>query len=105
FFFSSRRRHTRFSRDWSSDVCFPILLLLLLIGLIYYTVRKVSKSDIDREGIGTLVYGKGGRELESRNLHIEMFSVPGEVHHMVKIGRASCREGVERGRRDEWSGE
>src|SRR5690606_41089489 len=25
FFFSSRRRHTRFSRDWSSDVCFPIL--------------------------------------------------------------------------------
>src|SRR5690606_40887670 len=32
FFFSSRRRHTRFSRDWSSDVCssdldFPDLAL------------------------------------------------------------------------------
>src|SRR5690606_40259424 len=24
FFFSSRRRHTRFSRDWSSDVALPI---------------------------------------------------------------------------------
>src|SRR5207245_689956 len=24
FFFSSRRRHTRCYRDWSSDVCFPI---------------------------------------------------------------------------------
>src|SRR5256884_3667384 len=24
FFFSSRRRHTRCSRDWSSDVCSPI---------------------------------------------------------------------------------
>src|SRR5690606_4765096 len=24
FFSSSRRRHTRFSRDWSSDVCLPI---------------------------------------------------------------------------------
>src|SRR2546430_5764017 len=24
FFFSSRRRHTRFDCDWSSDVCFPI---------------------------------------------------------------------------------
>src|SRR5216684_7621113 len=24
FFFSSRRRHTRCSRDWSSDVCLPI---------------------------------------------------------------------------------
>src|SRR5690606_355422 len=38
FFFSSRRRHTRFSRDWSSDVCssdlaFPVLLAggLLLV--------------------------------------------------------------------------
>src|SRR5690606_41059004 len=26
FFFSSRRRHTRFSRDWSSDVCSSDLL-------------------------------------------------------------------------------
>src|SRR6266571_8546778 len=24
FFFSSRRRHTRLTCDWSSDVCFPI---------------------------------------------------------------------------------
>src|SRR5690625_7415367 len=24
FFFSSRRRHTRWPRDWSSDVCSPI---------------------------------------------------------------------------------
>src|SRR2546429_6740770 len=29
FFFSSRRRHTRCSRDWSSDVCSSDLLLLL----------------------------------------------------------------------------
>src|SRR5690606_40454259 len=28
FFFSSRRRHTRFSRDWSSDVCSSDLGLL-----------------------------------------------------------------------------
>src|SRR5690606_19132229 len=28
FFFSSRRRHTRFSRDWSSDVCSSDLELL-----------------------------------------------------------------------------
>src|SRR5690606_41056181 len=30
FFFSSRRRHTRFSRDWSSDVCSSDLFLALL---------------------------------------------------------------------------
>src|SRR5690606_40975222 len=29
FFFSSRRRHTRFSRDWSSDVCSSDLMALL----------------------------------------------------------------------------
>src|SRR2546422_5245385 len=32
FFFSSRRRHTRCSRDWSSDVCSSDLFALLLIG-------------------------------------------------------------------------
>src|SRR3989449_10645496 len=35
FFFSSRRRHTRCSRDWSSDVCssdLPLLLVLYVSG-------------------------------------------------------------------------
>src|SRR5690606_39722360 len=34
FFFSSRRRHTRFSRDWSSDVCSPISLRFQLAVLL-----------------------------------------------------------------------
>src|SRR5690606_39961763 len=29
FFFSSRRRHTRFSRDWSSDVCSSDLVQII----------------------------------------------------------------------------
>src|SRR5436309_4204524 len=33
FFFSSRRRHTRFSRDWSSDVCSSDLLKFDLSGV------------------------------------------------------------------------
>src|SRR5690606_40716415 len=41
FFFSSRRRHTRFSRDWSSDVCSsdlavavePSVAAIALLGL------------------------------------------------------------------------
>src|SRR5690554_7924525 len=32
FFFSSRRRHTRCGRDWSSDVCSSDLVSLLLTG-------------------------------------------------------------------------
>src|SRR5690606_40592940 len=31
FFFSSRRRHTRFSRDWSSDVCSSDLIFALYV--------------------------------------------------------------------------
>src|SRR2546429_3967627 len=31
-FFSSRRRHTRCSRDWSSDVCSSDLVERLLVG-------------------------------------------------------------------------
>src|SRR5207253_7332952 len=36
FFLSSRRRHTRWPRDWSSDVCSSDLLaaLTLMIGLL-----------------------------------------------------------------------
>src|SRR5699024_12057999 len=32
FFFSSRRRHTRSKRDWSSDVCSSDLILVELVG-------------------------------------------------------------------------
>src|SRR2546422_2372636 len=32
FFFSSRRRHTRCSRDWSSDVCSSDLMVVVSIG-------------------------------------------------------------------------
>src|SRR5699024_11762726 len=32
FFFSSRRRHTRSKRDWSSDVCSSDLLFLAACG-------------------------------------------------------------------------
>src|SRR5690606_40164919 len=32
FFFSSRRRHTSFSRDWSSDVCSSDLAVWLFAG-------------------------------------------------------------------------
>src|SRR5690606_39655595 len=31
FFYSSRRRHTRFSRDWSSDVCSSDLIEVILV--------------------------------------------------------------------------
>src|SRR5690606_39354390 len=44
FFFSSRRRHTRFSRDWSSDVCSSDLLQPL-----YAKYSELNKAG-DNEG-------------------------------------------------------
>src|SRR2546422_7246796 len=36
FFFSSRRRHTRCSRDWSSDVCSSDLVQSVIETLLFY---------------------------------------------------------------------
>src|SRR3712207_7352378 len=42
FFFSSRRRHTRYWRDWSSDVCSSDLTPSSLYGLGRYEQRAVK---------------------------------------------------------------
>src|SRR5690606_39799997 len=44
FFFSSRRRHTRFSRDWSSDVCSSDLITTIGNRLILPVWIRVSVS-------------------------------------------------------------
>src|SRR5690606_24858426 len=53
FFFSSRRRHTRFSRDWSSDVCSSDLDVIVEPTAPHYQIEAES---IDRSGfaIGSL---------------------------------------------------
>src|SRR2546422_730468 len=48
FFFSSRRRHTRCSRDWSSDVCSSDLVVKLINGLLTDAVKR-GASDIHIE--------------------------------------------------------
>src|SRR5207302_4724903 len=47
FFFSSRRRHTRFSRDWSSDVCSSDLQAAIVYDL-FHVVAKFGREVIDR---------------------------------------------------------
>src|SRR5699024_301432 len=45
FFFSSRRRHTRSKRDWSSDVCsFPPLLQVSLADIhVFHRLRNLKQ--------------------------------------------------------------
>src|SRR5256884_668614 len=86
FFFSSRRRHTRCSRDWSSDVCSSDLFipsfgtgLLRQGGLLSVQLRAKPRGE-------EKIY-----ELDERDGEPE----PGRHHPYVQeIGRASCRERV-----------
>src|SRR5436309_6790724 len=83
FFFSSRRRHTRFSRDWSSDVCSSDLLIFLEGGLLLlfpdFMARLVHFGPLTPQAsgflrlIGMLVSGFGMLYLLSGRLNAEGF--------------------------------
>src|SRR3712207_4403510 len=48
FFFSSRRRHTRYWRDWSSDVCSSDLLYITLLDNVESVHQRLMRDhDID----------------------------------------------------------
>src|SRR2546427_13196081 len=48
FFFSSRRRHTRFDCDWSSDVCSSDLMFVTGPNV----VKTVTHEEVDFESLG-----------------------------------------------------
>src|SRR2546422_7517251 len=62
FFFSSRRRHTRCSRDWSSDVCSSDLRVRHGLG----HERRAAREQVIKNGAQRI--------------------------DITEIGRASCRE-------------
>src|SRR5438270_11624207 len=52
FFFSSRRRHTRFDCDWSSDVCSSDLSLTpgqALVGVVQQELASLMGADLGPE--------------------------------------------------------
>src|SRR5690606_40115935 len=68
FFFSSRRRHTRFSRDWSSDVCSSDLdfssdeiIARVMVPMINETIRCLEEGIVASaaEADMGLIYGLG----------------------------------------------
>src|SRR5699024_8715036 len=59
FFFSSRRRHTRSKRDWSSDVCSSDLLLLVALQLNFRKDDQKLMSKEMVEAFATLEKEKG----------------------------------------------
>src|SRR5437870_12989904 len=89
FFFSSRRRHTRWPRDWSSDVCSSDLK-----GVVDVSSRGQSLGSVAvREAVLRLrprlvvcghIHGCAGQQ-----------ALLGTTPVVNEIGRASCRERVE----------
>src|SRR5690606_40982637 len=91
FFFSSRRRHTRFSRDWSSDVCSSDLNL----AEDYEAAYKASLEGIARDEFGKELYlfaGKLAMKLGHTEDGVKYLREAIALDPEYKIGRASCRE-------------
>src|SRR5690606_39653891 len=96
FFFSSRRRHTRFSRDWSSDVCSSDLPRSEIHGL-FATVRDVIEALGQRWNHHVVGYDLKQQLGIVRSVHSKYRTLFPEGSTVgKKIGRASCREGGER---------
>src|SRR5256886_5918599 len=86
FFFSSRRRHTRFDCDWSSDVCSSDLVLRRA-GL---QVERAEVMHLNRECRYPDLSNLFVREDVTALVESVLIGVPDEL----EIGRASCRERV-----------
>src|SRR5690606_40674670 len=95
FFFSSRRRHTRFSRDWSSDVCSSDLVRRIIkvegpvVGGYVHSNNKIA----------SVVALTAGNEELARDIAMHVAAVN------PRIGKRSEERRVGKGRRAElWSG-
>src|SRR3989440_991751 len=98
FFFSSRRRHTRSDRDWSSDVCssdlratdaFSSLCVFGIASLIFsHIVENVGMTVnlLPITGIPLPFFSYGGSFMLACSLAVGIA--------LREIGRASCRERV-----------
>src|SRR5206468_7218190 len=90
FFFSSRRRHTRSDRDWSSDVCSSDLP----VSLVIFSNKMGGKITASEAG-APAVSGTAFR------VYVESLGAVGQpasiqsgiaIANNTEIGRASCRE-------------
>src|SRR2546430_9571969 len=106
FFFSSRRRHTRFDCDWSSDVCSSDLLAALhssrashgpsLVGCTTLSTKELFGREPDRLG----------RRGQSVRLHLSPAAIPAGATRLVVVpgGSAAGPTGTGRHRRNHRGG-
>src|SRR5690606_39645931 len=85
FFFSSRRRHTRFSRDWSSDVCSSDLRIPSTQAL--RALESFARHGTVWQAADELHLTRSAVSHQLRLLERDL-----GFRLMNQIGRASCRE-------------
>src|SRR5204862_4120169 len=90
FFFSSRRRHTRSLRDWSSDVCSSDLQC----ASGSYAVFLVLWATLVYDPLAHWVWGADGWLFKRGALDFAGGTVVHISAGVSEIGRASCRERV-----------
>src|SRR5690606_41096600 len=92
-----RRRHTRFSRDWSSDVCSSDLLLIAPgAGL---KQHPTANGAVDFPQLLKRLGTVGGMNVQHHvtDFFVGLQILGGDINvvvgkHPVEIGRASCRD-------------
>src|SRR5699024_9577893 len=84
FFFSSRRRHTRSKRDWSSDVCSSDLNLADFQIVTPQAAHVLYDDGLHPSGLDFLHHRQKSGAVKTGS------------RYAIKIGRASCRERGER---------
>src|SRR5690606_40369328 len=94
FFFSSRSRHTRFSRDWSSDVCSSDLAADARTDSDFFLIARTDAIAVEgvdaaiERAIRCVEAGADGIFAEAA------YDLPTYKRFVEEIGRASCRERV-----------
>src|SRR2546429_7135663 len=88
-FFSSRRRHTRCSRDWSSDVCSSDLTSAFDLSTSSLPLDGSASSRIIR--IDSAIRGQYYTDYQWQ---VWSYSSCSGISMEEEIGRASCRERV-----------
>src|SRR2546430_3170768 len=104
FFFSSRRRHTRFDCDWSSDVCSSDLRgrHLAASPLPPLLARKshvpLQRSEARARALieESMLHGNSEEQPKQHSADYRMVAIDldGTLLRQDEIGRASCRERV-----------
>src|SRR5690606_40546349 len=98
FFFSSRRRHTRFSRDWSSDVCSSDLKSIVRDALVTSVTCSLPPVSFQISQESTVPKARSPASARARApwtlSRIHLILVPEKRSEERRVGK-ECRSGWE----------